>query len=135
LGYDGGHCFPRAEKSMTIRKLIASCSIFCALVFSPLLAASPARADSRADSNGSAQLCWAIGKYDQTVYFAEIERREDRQASFASLMEISGLYPLSVECRVQDIQSHRLARAALMKQWQETEFEIVNTTFLSDLDY
>ena len=116
---------------MTIRNLIASCSIVCALVFSPLLAASPARAES----NGSAQLCWAIGKYDHTVYFAEIEGREDRQASFASLMEISGLYPLSIECRVQDLQSHRLARAALMKQWRESEFEIVNTTFLSDMDY
>jgi hypothetical protein len=115
---------------MTIRNLIASCSI--AGVLSPLLAASPARADS---SEISAQLCWAIGKYDHTVYFAEIEGREDRQASFASLMEISGLYPQSIECRIQDLKSHRLARAALMKQWRESEFEIVNTTFLSDLDY
>jgi hypothetical protein len=117
---------------MTIRKLIVSCSIFNALVFSPLLAASPVRADSR---EISAQLCWTIGKYDQTVYFAEIEGREDRQASFASLMEISGLYPQSIECRIQGLKSHRLARAELMKEWRESEFEIVNTTFLSDLDY
>jgi hypothetical protein len=115
---------------MTIRNLIASCSIVG--VLAPLLATSPARADS---SEISAQLCWAIGKYDHTVYFAEIEGREDRQASFASLMEISGLYPQSIECRIQDLKSHRLARAALMKQWRESEFEIVNTTFLSDLDY
>jgi hypothetical protein len=119
------------KKSMTIRNLIASCSIVSAFVFSPLLAANPARADS----NESAQLCWAVGKYDHTVYFAEIEGREDRQASFASLMEISGLYHQSIECRIQDPKSHRLARAALMKQWRESEFEIVNTTFLSDLDY
>jgi len=117
---------------MTIRNLIASCSVVGALVFSPLLAANPASASS---NEVSAQLCWAIGKYDHTVYFAEIEGREDRQASFASLMEISGLSHRSLECRIQDLKSHRLARAALMKQWQESEFEIVNTTFLSDLDY
>ena len=116
---------------MTIRNLIASCSVACVFALSPLLAANPARAGS----DGSAQLCWAIGKYDHTVYFAEIEGRDDRQASFASLMEISGLYPQSIECRTQDLTSHRLARAALMKQWRESEFEIVNTTFLSDLDY
>ena len=117
---------------MTIRKLIAFCSLVGVFAFSPLLAANPARADSR---ETSAQLCWAIGKYDHAVYFAEIEGREDRQASFASLMEISGLYPQSIECRMQDLTSHRLARAALMKAWRESEFEIVNTTFLSDLDY
>jgi hypothetical protein len=117
---------------MTIRNLIASCSVVGVFVFSPLLAASPARADS---SEISAQLCWAIGKYHHTVYYAEIEGREDRQASFASLMEISGLYPQSIECRIQDLTSHRLARAALTREWRESEFEIVNTTFLSDLDY
>jgi hypothetical protein len=31
--------------------------------------------------------------------------------------------------------THRLARAKLMKNWRESKFEIVNTTFLSDLDY
>jgi hypothetical protein len=117
---------------MTIRKLMASCSVAGVLVFSPLLAANPALADSNV---ASAQLCWAVGKYDHTVYFAEIEGREDRQASFASLMEISGLDHRSLECRIQDLASHRQARATLMKQWRESEFEIVNTTFLSDLDY
>jgi hypothetical protein len=116
---------------MTIRNLIASCSLVGVLVLPPLLAASPARADS----DESAQLCWAFGKYDHTVYFAEAEGREDRQASFASLMEISGLTHSSLECRIEDIKSHRLTRAMLMKQWREFEFEIVNTTYLSDLDY
>ena len=116
---------------MTIRNLIASRSIVAVLVFSLPLAASPVRADS----DESAQLCWAIGKYDHTVYYAEAEGREDRQASFASLMEISGLYPLSIECRTEDLASHRSTRAALMKQWRDLELEIVNTTFLSDLDY
>jgi hypothetical protein len=117
---------------MTTRNLIASCSIAGVLILSPLLAASPARADT---SEITAQLCWAIGKFDHTVYFAEIEGREDRQASFASLMEISGLYPQSVQCRIQDLPSHRIARAALLKEWRDSELEIVNTTFLSDLDY
>lgn len=116
---------------MTIRNLIASRSIVAVLVFLPLLAASPVRADP----NESAQLCWAIGKYDHTVYYAEVEGREDRQASFASLMEISGLYPQTIECRIEDLRSHRSTRAALMKQWRNSELEIVNTTFLSDLDY
>ena len=117
---------------MTIRNLIVSCSIIGVFAFSSLSAASPARADS---GEISAQLCWGIGKYDHTVYYAEIQGREDRQASFASLMEISGLYPQSIECRIQDLTSHRLARAVLMKEWRDSEFEIVNTTFLSDLDY
>ena len=116
---------------MTIRNPIASCSILGVLVFSPLLSANPARAES----NASVQFCWAIGAYDHTVYFAEIEGREDRQSSFASLMEISGLSPRNLECRTQDVQSHRVMRTALMKQWREFELEIVNTTFLSDLDY
>lgn len=117
---------------MTIRNLVASCSIVHMLVLAPLLAANPARAET---NEVSAQLCWAVGKYDHTVYFAEAEGREDRQASFANLMEISGIDHRSLECRIQDLKSHRLARAVLMKQWRESEFEIVNTTFLSDLDY
>jgi hypothetical protein len=116
---------------MAIRHLIASRSIVALLLLSPLLAAGPVRADSEE----SAQLCWAIGKLDHTVYYAEAEGREDRQASFASLMQISGLNPISVECRIEDLKSHRSTRAALMKQWRESELEIVNTTFLSDLDY
>jgi hypothetical protein len=121
---------------MTIRNLVASCAIAQVLVLSPLLAAIPARADSAATgSNESAQLCWAFGKYDHTVYYAAAEGREDRQASFASLMEVSGLTHSALECRIEDLKSHRVTRAGLMKQWRESEFEIINTTFLSDLDY
>jgi hypothetical protein len=116
---------------MTIRNLMASCSLAGLFALSPLLATSPARADS----DEYAQLCWAIGKLDHTVYYAEAEGAADRQASFASLMEISGLNPLGVECRIEDRKSHRSTRAALMKQWRDSELEIVNTTFLSDLDY
>jgi hypothetical protein len=81
------------------------------------------------------QFCWAMGKFDHTIYFAEIEKREDRQASFDALLEISGIDHLAVKCSVSDSPTHLSARAALFKNWRESEFEIVNTTFLSDLDY
>ena len=81
------------------------------------------------------QFCWAMGKFDHTIYFAEVENREDRQASFDALLEISGIDHHVVKCSTSDSATHRSARAKLMKSWRESEFEIVNTTFLSDLDY
>ena len=81
------------------------------------------------------QFCWAMGKFDHTIYFAEVENREDRQASFDALLEISGIDHLVVKCSTSDLATHRLARAELFKNWRESEFEIVNTTFMSDLDY
>ena len=81
------------------------------------------------------QFCWAMGKFDHTIYFAEVENREDRQASFDALLEISGIDHDAVNCTTSDSATHRVARAKLMKNWRESEFEIVNTTFLSDLDY
>jgi hypothetical protein len=81
------------------------------------------------------QFCWAMGKFDHTIYFAEIENREDRQASFDALLEISGIDHNAVKCSTSDAPTHRLARAALFRDWRESEFEIVNTTFMSDLDY
>jgi len=81
------------------------------------------------------QFCWAMGKFDHTIYFAEVENREDRQASFDALLEISGIDHNAVKCSTSDAPTHRLARAALFRDWRESEFEIVNTTFMSDLDY
>jgi hypothetical protein len=81
------------------------------------------------------QFCWAMGKFDHTIYYAEIENREDRRASFDELLEISGIDHHAVKCSVSDSTSHRSARAKLLKDWLQSEFEIVNTTFLSDLDY
>jgi predicted DNA-binding protein with PD1-like motif len=81
------------------------------------------------------QFCWAMGKFDHTIYYAEIENREDREASFDDLLEISGIDHDAVKCSTSDSATHRLARVKLMKDWLESEFEIVNTTFLSDLDY
>jgi len=81
------------------------------------------------------QFCWAMGKFDHTIYYAEIENREDRQASFDELLQISGIDHNAVKCSTSDAPTHRLARAALFRDWRESEFEIVNTTFMSDLDY
>ena len=81
------------------------------------------------------QFCWAMGKFDHTVYFAEVENREDRQASFDALLEISGIDHHAVKCSASDSATHRLERTELLRNWRESEFEIVNTTFLSDLDY
>jgi hypothetical protein len=81
------------------------------------------------------QFCWAMGKHDHTIYFAEVENREDRQTSFDALLEISGIDHDAVKCSTSDSATHRLARAELLKNWRASEFEIVNTTFLSDLDY
>jgi hypothetical protein len=81
------------------------------------------------------QFCWSMGKYDNTVYFAEVENREDRQTSFEDLMEISGIDHYPAQCRTLDSASHRLLRPLILKNWLESEFETVNTMFLSDLDY
>jgi hypothetical protein len=90
---------------------------------------------SAAADQDRVQFCWAMGKFDHTIYFAEIENREDRQASFDALLEISGIDHHAVKCSTSDAATHRLARVGLFKGWLESEFEIVNTTFLSDLDY
>ena len=102
------------------------------LLTAALLVPNFARA---AEQQDRVQFCWAMGKFDHTIYFAEVENREDRQASFDSLLEISGIDHHAVNCTTSDPETHRRSRAALFKDWRESEFEIVNTTFMSDLDY
>jgi hypothetical protein len=131
---------PRHGLKGTIRKTMAIRNV---IVFGPivqllLLSVVPASLASADAGEARIQLCWALGKFDNTVYFAEAEvreDREDRQASFAALIEISGIDHESVECRAWDAKAHRQARLELMKRWSELELEIVNTTFLSELDY
>ena len=117
---------------MTIRNAIAS-----GLVVQWLLLAMPSAADpASAGVDGTrVQFCWALGKFDHTAYFAHAEVREDRQASFTELLDISGIDHDAVQCRLADEGSLRPLRAQLMKNWSDSEFEIVDTTFLSDLDY
>ena len=102
------------------------------LLIAVLLAPIPALA---AADQAHIQFCWTIGKFDHTVYYAEVENREDRQASFEALLEISGIDHHAVKCNTSDLTSFRLTRPALVRDWLKSEFEVVNTTFLSDLDY
>jgi len=102
------------------------------LLIAVLLAPIPALASA---DQAHVQFCWTIGKFDHTVYYAEVENREDRQASFEPLLEISGIDHHAVKCSTLDLTMFRLTRTALVKDWLESEFEVVNTTFLSDLDY
>jgi hypothetical protein len=102
------------------------------LVIAGMLAPASAFADAE---QARVQFCWAMGKFDHTIYYAEIENREDRQASFDELLEISGIDHQAVKCSISDSTSYWSARTKLMNDWLESEFEIVNTTFLSDLDY
>jgi hypothetical protein len=120
------------ENPMTIRHTIVSGAVVQWLLLTALPAANSAFANA---DETHIQFCWVLGKYDNTAYFAEVEDREDRQASFTMLIEIIGIDHHSVECRISSPTSHRLLRADLMKQWSDSELQIVNTTFLSDLDY
>jgi hypothetical protein len=100
-----------------------------------LTAALPGPNLAHAADQDRVQFCWAMGKFYHTIYFAEVENREDRQASFDALLEISGIDHHTVKCSTSDLAAHRVTRMELFKNWRESEFEIVNTTFLSDLDY
>lgn len=100
-----------------------------ALLFAAIM--KPALAADRQ----AGQLCWALGKFDDTVYFAGIEDREDRSASFASLMEISGVEVFEIRCATLPVKDYRALRTRLIREWKEMELEIIDTTFMSDLDY
>jgi len=97
--------------------------------------ASASGGKARTDAETTVQFCWASGKFDGTIYFAEAVNREDRSGSFATLLEISGIDHHPVNCSVLDEKSYRRARSELMDAWSAAEFEVINTTFMSDLDY
>jgi hypothetical protein len=104
-------------------------ALFCASLF---VATMPSAFGATVTS---AQLCWAVGKFDNTVYLAGIEGREDRSASFASLVEISGIDAFPVKCSTLPVADYRALRAVLVEEWMDAELEVIDTTFLSDLDY
>ncbi len=104
-------------------------ALFCAFLF---IATVPSAFGANITSG---QLCWAVGTYDNTVYFAGIEGREDRSESFASLIEISAIDTFPVQCSTLPVAAYRALRALLVEEWMEAELEVIDTTFLSDLDY
>jgi hypothetical protein len=46
---------------------------------------------SAVSAHTQTQLCWVVGRFDNTIYYAEAEGREDRSASFSELLNISGI--------------------------------------------
>ena len=84
---------------------------------------------------GTVQFCWATGLLDNTVYYAEASDREDRSRSFDELLDISGIEHSAVTCFRKPIDVGRAMKLALLKEWQDSELEVVDTTFMSDLDY
>jgi len=88
-----------------------------------------------ASDRDTGQLCWAIGRLDDTVYFAGIEGREDRSASFASLIEISGLETFPPSCLTLPVNDYRSLRQQSIAEWRQAELEVIDTTYMSDLDY
>lgn len=104
-------------------------------VVSSMIMATPL-AFANAVANGDhGQFCWAFDRYTHTVYYGDIEDREDRSASFSELLEISGIVHFGVVCPTQRLQQHRMTKQRMLDAWRAAEFDVVNTTFLSDLDY
>ena len=87
------------------------------------------------EDRDTGQLCWAIGRLDDTVYFAGIEGREDRSESFASLIDISGLETFPARCVTLPVKDYRRLRQQLIAEWKQAELEVIDTTYMSDLDY
>jgi hypothetical protein len=110
---------------MTARLLAISC---CMLLTSGVLG----KAEPPLQTG---QMCWAYGRYDRTVYYASIENREDRSGSFLELLRISGIEATEFKCLVHPLAQHRAFAREKIESWRRTELEIINTTFLSDLDY
>jgi hypothetical protein len=77
------------------------------------------------------QFCWSLGRFDQTVYFAESSQLDDRSASFTEMLDISAIDHNLVECRYLNPDQ----RIAILRSWSDARLEAINTTFLSDLDY
>jgi hypothetical protein len=86
-------------------------------------------------AHSQVQLCWVVGKFDDTVYYGEAEGREDRSESFAELLYISGIEHAGVRCARHESAAHVEFKTRLLRDWQDLEFEIVNTSYMSDLDY
>jgi len=88
-----------------------------------------------ASAGDTIQFCWAQGARDGTIYYAQAVGREDRSASFAELLTISGVEHAGANCFREESALALTRRAELMRQWLGAELEVINTTYMSDLDY
>jgi hypothetical protein len=83
----------------------------------------------------TAQMCWGTGRHDRTVYYASIDNREDRSESFLELLRISGIELMTHNCVTLPLSAHTAFRQQLIENWRRAELEVIDTNFLSDLDY
>ena len=81
------------------------------------------------------QMCWGTGLHDRTVYHASIEDREDRGDSFLELLRISGIELVTHECVTLPFAAHTVFKQQMIENWRRVELEVIDTNFLSDLDY
>jgi hypothetical protein len=51
------------------------------------------------------------------------------------LLEISAIDAFPVQCATLPVAAYRALRALLVEEWMDAELEVIDTTFLSDLDY
>jgi hypothetical protein len=72
--------------------------------------------------------------FDNTVYYARAEDRDDRKASFISLLEISAIDTVTAEC-LTEVRLASDSQLLMTAEWRKAKFELVDTTFLSDLDF
>ncbi len=100
-----------------------------------IIVAAPLRPSQSHAETGTGQFCWAFDRYTHTVYYGDIENREDRSASFAEMLEISGIVHFGALCPIQILSQHRLTKQRMLDAWRTAEFDVIDTTFLSDLDY
>lgn len=91
--------------------------------------------DRSAGDGATFQFCWALGALDKTAYFAEAAGADDRRSSFADLIEVSGIDHHDLQCHTMEMLSYRTFRDGIVAEWKKNGLEIINTTFLSDLDY
>ena len=95
----------------------------------------PVIATASITSTDTTQFCWVKGMKDNTIYYAEATGREDRSASFADLMTISGIEHTGPICFRDETELALRRKADLLVEWLDAEWEVVNTTYMSDMDF
>ncbi|MDQ8730560.1 hypothetical protein [Bradyrhizobium sp. LHD-71] len=102
------------------------------LLIVSLFLALPAAAQQ---GTGTIQFCWAVGALDDTVYYAEALERDDRSQNFGELLEVTGIDHNGITCVRSAIAAHPLIKHSILRDWRDAELDVVNTTYMSDLDY
>ena len=95
--------------SMNRAPVLANFIARTALMTSTMSTGAAVRADQ-----ANHQLCWTMGQFDATVYFAQAVVNEDRKESFDALLTISGIDHRELECVLR--VDHRLL-PDLIKSW------------------